>query len=116
MNAIPNTLFQPSCTLQRQARSASVIVAPAATAPAAADEADPHAITPPAGQADVVHFGHTCLTRRFEAWLHGSRVLDAPLPARYLDHPEHQAEAVACQRRAVREDSYVPARTPLLFL
>ena len=64
----------------------------------------------------VTHYDRACHTRRFEAWLHGSQVLDAPLTARYLDRPEHQAEALERQRRAVREGSYVPAGMPLLLL
>lgn len=115
MNAIPNTSFQPGCTLQRQPRSGSVTHQPAASSLEAANDAGPAQSGPTAGPSQVLQFGHAGLERRFEAWLHGSQLFDAPLRARYLDSPEHQAEALAYQRRAVRADSYVPARTPLLF-
>jgi len=106
----------PSLNSQRQARARSVTGKGAESAADAANDTDAMPAQAPEATAEVVHFGHACLTRRFEAWLHGSQVLDAPLPARCQDSPEHQAEALASLRRAVREDSYVPSRTPLLFM
>lgn len=105
-----------SCTVQRQARTGSVIEAGSAPVLEAVNDAGPAPAEGAAGECDVVHFRHLCHTRRFDAWLHGSQVLDVPLAARYQDSPEHHAEALASQRRAVREDSYLPGRTPLLFL
>lgn len=103
-----------SCPVQRQGRIGSVIDAGGASSLRAANDAGP--AQGAAGQCDVVHYRHLCHTRRFDAWLHGSQVLDVPLPACYEDSPEHHAEALASQRRAVREDSYLPGRTPLLLL
>lgn len=115
MNTISNNSFQPSCTVQRQARTGSVIDASRLPTLEAANDAAPAPVEAPAGPSEVLQFGHAGLSRRFEGWLHGSQVLDAPLRARYLDSPGHQAEALESHRRAVRADSYVPARTPLLF-
>jgi hypothetical protein len=111
-----NSLGKPSCTDERQGRTGSVTNPRTDPAPEAANEVNPEQIQESEGPSAVVHYGHACLTHRFEAWLHGSQVLEAPLRARYLDSPEHQAEALAGQRRAVREDSYVPAGTPLLLM
>lgn len=108
----------PSCIVQRQPATASVTAGPADAAVQAANDADavgrttPHELQEPSA---VVHFDQACHVRRFEAWLHGSAVLEAPLPACRLDRADNAARALASQLRAVRETSYLPARASLLF-
>lgn len=91
------------CTVQRRARPGSV------TSRSAAATASPR-------PRELAHYDQQCHANRFHAWLHGSRVLQAPLPACQLDSADNEAQALASQLRAVRETSYLPARTPVLFM